>query len=84
MSPGPNRREKGRCNAVVLGQPREAMDDFSVCFEETLISLSILPGGFSTSLLQLASSWGLGCTFGDIEGLAGGWGRGQAVETGSC
>lgn len=54
------------------------MDDFSLCFEETLISPSVLPRGFSTSLLQLASPWGLGRTFGDSEGLAGGWGRGQA------
>lgn len=46
--------------------------------EWTLISPSVLPRGFSISLLQLASPWGLGRTFGDSEGLAGGWGWGQA------
>lgn len=78
MNPGPNRRKRGRHTAVVLGRPTEVMGAFSLCLEETLISPSVLPGGFSTSLLQLASPWGLGRTFGDSEGLAGGWGWGQA------
>lgn len=52
------------------------MDDFSLRFEETLISPSVLPRGFSTSLLQLASPRGLGHTFGDSQGLAGGGVRG--------
>lgn len=77
MNPGPNPRERGRCTAAALGQPREVMDDFSLCFEESLISPSVLPGGFSTSLLQLASPWGLGHTFGDSEGLAGAAGGGE-------
>lgn len=78
MNPGPNQRERGQCTALVVRQPREVMDDFSLCFEETLTSLYVLPRGFSTSLLQLAFPRGLGCTFGDSEDLAGAWGRGQA------
>lgn len=51
----------------------------SMCFEETLISPSILAGGFSTPYcIWLPSRWGLGRTFGVSEGLAGGWGGGQA------
>lgn len=75
MHAGPNWRKV----EALQWQPRDVMDDISSCFEETLISPSVLPGGFSTSLLHPASSWGLGRTFGDSKGLAEGVGMGTGA-----
>lgn len=68
-----------RKDEALQWQPTDVTDDFSLCFEETLISPSVPPGGFSTSLLHPAPSWGLGRTFGDSKGLAEGVGMGTGA-----
>lgn len=72
MNPGPNRRKRGRRTPVVLGRPTEVTGDFSLRSEETLISPSVLPGGFSASLLQLASPGAWAAHLVTVRGWQGG------------